>query len=202
MKAFISIGQIENVPTVPTVPICFPKPPNNQQCDAFLLLAESVAFEIGTVGAKCDGLPKNEFSPTTPTSLYKPFLKGFSSTRVARAYIEKREIGNLALVGTDENVAKLVRAYLKTLPVWLKWRRAALVRSFLLRFEEFDDEAAALDLQETLTSWLETNWRKLPEYLPELPGEDIEAWLDRCYEASGFVYLAPDLSSSSRRAAA
>lgn len=54
-------------------------------------------------------------------------------------------------------------------------------------WRNFADERAALMLHYILDR-CKVDWRLLPRMQLRFPGESQEAWLDRCYEQSGYVF--------------
>lgn len=57
--------------------------------------------------------------------------------------------------------------------------------------KEFDDSEGVARIERYLkiqfNIWKGENDFKLPDSLEQVPGEDKQAWLDRCYKVSGYL---------------
>jgi len=92
---------------------------------------------------------------------------------------------------STEQVIERLRAKLSAFPRWLYIRRKADLDAWQDLHETFQYPAAPSVLAWMLEIW-QGNWKILPEYLPKIPGENIDKWLDRCYNASGCFFIKPE----------
>ena len=84
-----------------------------------------------------------------------------------------------------------LKTLLRTFPGWLFIKRREEFEHWLDMHETFKLPEAPGVLAWMLELW-QGNWKHLPQYLPELPGESQDDWLERCYAESGYGYIAPE----------
>lgn len=150
-------------------------------------IEESLLFKPGSSGL--ENISKAS-KPAKATSLY--IIPPIPSCTKRDKSVSGTLYRRCGLSGMNENkrlqeAFNFLRKKTAEFPAWAKrhCRRQGIVL-FLTHWKD-DEEGFFSRLREAYKEWQKKPWNSLPADLPKRAEESSDQWLDRCYEAAGFI---------------